>query len=763
MSALREKIIEFIVKQKDRAKQMMLIGLAVMGLTFAFLTIVPQAFGIPILIFQLLIFASEVLLYKAYSDDTSFNGKRLLKISMVLYITFMVSTPIRALLYKISNKALTGAWLMLTAMGVILGVVLVNSDSVKKLLENTEGGLLSKINGSNDPKPGDIVLCNVKEKVAAGEKDPREIWPAKDRFLHMLIIGPTGCGKTSQTIIPMILQDIQNPEWGITVLEPKGDLAIKAHLMAERFGRKSIYFDPSYKNCPKFNPLSGREVDVVENIATTFKMLDPDSPQFFKDLNEQLTRNAIKVLKRLDKSEGVDGKYATLIWLNRLLQNSGGQGRELVNSFSKIIADSESEAAENKDIAQWFLNDYFPERSKVYENTSGVRSQVAKLVSNQYLRETFNPDFEKGERNEINFDEHLASGDIICISTAQGVLRGLSAYLGYFIILTLQSSVFRRPGTENTRRPHSLYIDEFQTYSTPGFSDMLTQGRSYRVSSILATQARAQMAMGGGRDGKNFVELVSANARNLILYPGLSPDDAEYYSKQFGEYEKTDVIISESHKRFNLLTGGLDRLGHPTEQIREQKKMEANFSPTDLIYGNEKGKSFGEIAYCIIKNNSVQPAKIGLISYIPKDLNDELDAKILAYNDEYMRESAVEASKHKEETEKQEKSKISMPDDKGAANEPVQENTTDKTAPLDFDAGNTLDGGGSVSDIGLNFPSDLLDDTEKAEAEGVSGDGVDLSDVPDVEINFDDKNEGFQEEPLEGTLADLEIEQDDLI
>ena len=128
-------------------------------------------------------------------------------------------------------------------------------------------------------------------------------------------------------------------------MEPKGDLAIKAHLMAERFGRKSIYFDPSYKNCPKFNPLSGREVDVVENIATTFKMLDPDSPQFFKDLNEQLTRNAIKVLKRLDKNEGVDGKYATLIWLNRLLQNSGGQGRELVNSFSKIISFSISEHA----------------------------------------------------------------------------------------------------------------------------------------------------------------------------------------------------------------------------------------------------------------------------------------------------------------------------------------------------------------------------------------------------------------------------------
>lgn len=59
------------------------------------------------------------------------------------------------------------------------------------------------------------------------------ILPAKDRFLHMLILGPTGCGKTSQSIIPMIWRDINNPEkinekhLGVTVLEPKGDLAEK--------------------------------------------------------------------------------------------------------------------------------------------------------------------------------------------------------------------------------------------------------------------------------------------------------------------------------------------------------------------------------------------------------------------------------------------------------------------------------------------------------------------------------------------------------
>ena len=37
---------------------------------------------------------------------------------------------------------------------------------------------------------------------------------------------PTGSGKTSQSIIPMINRDMTNPDIGITVLEPKGKLKL---------------------------------------------------------------------------------------------------------------------------------------------------------------------------------------------------------------------------------------------------------------------------------------------------------------------------------------------------------------------------------------------------------------------------------------------------------------------------------------------------------------------------------------------------------
>ena len=162
---------------------------------------------------------------------------------------------------------------------------------------------------TNKSNSDDLIVCRTKRPSINPIPTPVSI-SAEDRFLHTLILGPTGCGK-SDAMLSMIQQDIDNPEWGATVLDPKGGLALHAFLLAKESGRSAFLFDPTLKNCPKYNPLAGREVDVVENIVTVFRLINADSPQFFLDLNEQLLRNAVKVLKRLDASEGVEGKYAT--------------------------------------------------------------------------------------------------------------------------------------------------------------------------------------------------------------------------------------------------------------------------------------------------------------------------------------------------------------------------------------------------------------------------------------------------------------------
>lgn len=463
-------------------------------------------------------------------------------------------------------------------------------------------------------KPGDVVICkNV-------ETNQDVIIPLKDRFLHMLCLGPTGSGKTSQIIIPMLNQDLRNKEIGVTVIEPKGDLAEKAYAMAQYYGRPAVYFNPISESCPTFNPLHGKEEDVIENMVTAFNMLNPDSQQYFKDMNEQLLRNALKVLKRLEAQKVPGYEAANMINLSLLVSNSMGQGRRMVVEFNKAASKNATEAIkkENDDVANYFLGDYFNEKSKTYENTSGVRSQIAKIVSNKFLRKVLNP---PNGVSDINFDKHLEEGTVICISTAQGKLRDLGKYLGFFIILNFQSSVFKRPGRENDRRPHMLYIDEFQTYANPGFADMLTQGRSYRVASHLATQNRALIGMGSGRDGDDFIELVSTNARNVVLFPGGNFMDAKYYSDQFGEITERKFQVGVSRTKFNPIYFEGGKAPSQTERMSEE--LVPRYTPTDIILKKKK-----EITYSIIVDGVLRPAGVGKVEYIDVALNKRLDEMI---------------------------------------------------------------------------------------------------------------------------------------
>lgn len=523
-------------------------------------------------------------------------------------------------------------------------------DSIKEMQKEEE-----------KPQPEDAILGYKVDLDKNKVTNKPVILPAKDRFLHMLIIGPTGCGKTSQSIIPMIWRDVNNPleingkPLGVTVLEPKGDLAEKVYAMVnyknalidqaiedgsynpEIHGlkRKVQYFNPILNNCPYFNPLVGEEDDVIENMCTTFNMLNADSPQYFKDMTDGLVRRSVKLLKRLL------GDEATLLDLNTLVWNVGDEGRKkYVMELRKMKTMPDGREIrpdirrENDELIDWFLNDYYAGiggakgAPKTYENTSGVRTQISKLVSNKYLKKVLNPPrkcedgYEESLHIEhINFDEALAEGYVITMSTCQGKLRDLGRFLGYFIILQLQAAVFRRPGNEDTRTHNMLYIDEFQVYSNPGFSDMLTQGRSYRVASHLATQARAQIGMGSGKDGKSFIELVSTNCRNKLIYPGVSFTDAKFYSDEFGTelVEKEEIGYNEKYIFNTADTTKVSR--------RVTEKDEQRFTPTAIM-----DRPFGQITYRIVSHNSVQPPGVSKISYIPADINKILDKMIAEDN-----------------------------------------------------------------------------------------------------------------------------------
>lgn len=520
---------------------------------------------------------------------------------------------------SISGSAPIGLIIVIAVFTVLINILLLTGKGVKeKIRDLSEKNSFSSLLKVDVKSNGDCVICKnleTKEDV---------VIPYKDRFLHSLILGPTGSGKTSQIIIPMINQDIQNLDAGLTVIEPKGDLAEKVMALAKYYKRPAVYFNPVDPDCPYFNPLDGQETEVIENMVTAFKMLNPDSPQFFQDMSETFLRNALKVVKR------VKGDKATLNDLFRLAADVEGQGKEMVNTLGRLSGSVEWKK-ENSEVASWFNSDYFNIKSKTYEHCSGVRNQIAKIISNDYLRKVLDP---PDGKSDVNFTKVLEENGVLAITTAQGKLRSLGRYLGYFIILNFQSAVFTRPGNENTRSPHFLYIDEFQTYANEGFEDMLTQGRSYRVSSNLATQNRALIGMGVGRKAKDFVQLVSTNARNVIIFPGANADDAKYYSEEFGDIVTMEVQKSVSRPRMMLFNRNA---GWGNESFREIETIKDRFRPSEIIY-----RKFGEITYRTMKNATVQIPSVGLISFIPKELNDRLDEMINEHNETQERKRQLE-------------------------------------------------------------------------------------------------------------------------
>lgn len=98
-----------------------------------------------------------------------------------------------------------------------------------------------------DLKPGDCPLGEILKRNVDADGKPypdqddfipsgiKGVLPLQDRFMHLLVLGPTGSGKTSQTLLPAALADFTSDSYnfgdikvvqtGQIVLEPKGDFA----------------------------------------------------------------------------------------------------------------------------------------------------------------------------------------------------------------------------------------------------------------------------------------------------------------------------------------------------------------------------------------------------------------------------------------------------------------------------------------------------------------------------------------------------------
>ena len=149
------------------------------------------------------------------------------------------------------------------------------------------------------------------------------------------------------------------------------------------------------------------------------------------------------------------------------------------------------------------------------------------------------------------------------------------------MIMHLQNGTFRRPGTEDTRIPHFLIVDEYSRYINPDVEIFLSLAAEYKVAGIFATQSLGQLEIESGNPGpKAMKQAILTSCRNKICFGGISAQDAQDFADEFG---KDKVIMRQSTYKNRIL---LPRLF--PDSYRDTEDEEYRFAPTDLMDGIPK-------------------------------------------------------------------------------------------------------------------------------------------------------------------------------
>lgn len=214
----------------------------------------------------------------------------------------------------------------------------------------------------------------------------------------------------------------------------------------------------------------------------------------------------------------------------------------------------------------------------------GAITQLNNLIRNPGLKKAL-----CGKTNMINFDKALEEGKVITACSRKGDLGVLQAKaFGMFFILQFQDAVLRRKGTEDSRTPHFLYIDEFPEYINKDMEVMFTLFRKYRCGVSIALQNLSQLSK-GDKSGY-YRQTVLANTKTQIVFGDTVPEDSDYWEKAFGMNK-----IPDQSSSFKIVDGELVK----STSLEVKKKIRAEaYKIQDLGFKNvffktkdEKGKT----------------------------------------------------------------------------------------------------------------------------------------------------------------------------
>ena len=320
---------------------------------------------------------------------------------------------------------------------------------------------------------------------------------------------------------------------GLTYISP--DYESTSHIIdiAKAYKMPVNLIDPKNPDSPGLNPFAYDDpMQTAVAISTVLKGLTHSSGHsvdiaFQNTYSYQVIEN-LSILLKLMYPKMHDNELPTLEDMLSMLNDFN-----LVEYMCRELEKNEELAKEYSVLLTYFKKNFY-KNAPNRENTEKFIYSASTILDN-LLRYPGIRNILCNRTNNLNFDQALENGDITLLCTRRGDL-GASAHkaFGLFFILSMQYAVLRRPGNENTRIPHFLYIDEFADFICDSTESIFTTYRKYKVGTVISVQSLDQLNV----NDKKYRNTIISNCVHKVVFGHNTPDDNEWWSKELGQKGK---------------------------------------------------------------------------------------------------------------------------------------------------------------------------------------------------------------------------------
>jgi len=317
-----------------------------------------------------------------------------------------------------------------------------------------------------------------------------------DRLSHVYVIGKTGVGK-STLLETLALGDLQAGR-GFALIDPHGDLVERVRDVASPAQRERlIYLDAADPTQPfGYNPLRRVRDDKIPLAAS----------------------GLLEAMRKIwPDAWGVRMEHVLRNTLFALLERDGSTLPDIVRLYTDKEFRKQVTSRVRNDVVRAFWTEefaHYPDRLRA-EAVAPIQNKLGALLTDPRL---FNVLVTPAV--DIHFRKLMDEGGVLLVNLAKGRLgEDGASVLGGLIVSTVGlAALSRADEPAHTRQSYFLYVDEFQTFTTLSFVNMMAELRKYGVGLTLAHQHLHQLE-------PDIRHAVLGNAGTLISFR-VGPEDA---------------------------------------------------------------------------------------------------------------------------------------------------------------------------------------------------------------------------------------------